>query len=662
MKHAYPLITTPCNHKTRYGDESAEDEVDEVMQLSAVLKDAWKHYYHPLNYLPLTYGSIESFERTFSALVRASLPYSLLQARLKTFFIANPIHKMDESSTGLEVYLQLLGVGLKEELESIIAEILSNEITKYVEESYTELFYKSVLEYYECWLNKQLLPALSLLFNGADVDGNFREKLSELGKDAIVNLRTREIYQLVSQYSYSKHGIRDLKAGMNRSTQRASVVSVFQQQCQRHLLHGGVDTFHILSMYIQTIKSFTLLEPRGVLLEKVSRPIRRYLREREDTISVIVAGLLGDTSNIPELAAGFKKGGGNSKSESDYVDDLADPNWNPDPLDAPPDFMKEKTADIAGCLISLYENKDIFVKEFVSVFADRLLESDDTINEVKAKLDLLKARFGDQDLQKLDVMINDIDQSLDIDRALHTRKIQGKPVTVKLNAKILSRMYWPTLPESELVLPDAIEKQLKLYSDGYSKIKQGRRLKWLKNVGTVDIELQLEDRNLEFQVTPEQSAVIASFQEGPKSVEDISEAFSMDETKARQMIIFWVGKKVLAKNKNTQKYYVLERESDLDEDDEGNNNLDDVDMVALTREDQKAKEESELYWPFIRGMLTNHGTMPLDRIHTFLKMLVPADQGGYTKTVEELEKFMGYLVNEEKLEENNGGFKLAASK
>lgn len=651
MKHAYPMINLPGGGKSNgYGEDGSE----QVLQIAAVLKDAWKHYNYPIRLLPFSPGSVETFERSFNALVRTALPYNQLQKRMKNFFEQNPIHKMDQSSIGLEIYQLLVGVGLKEDLETIVAEVIAAEIRKYVRESYSEVWHVSVLDPFRVWLTQSLIPALELLL-GRSEGQEMENRLLELGGDAIVDLRIQELFDIVVDYPNSTAALQDLRTSLKKSGQRATAVSVFQQSCSRRLLQGGANTVDILSGYIATIKSFAILEPRGVLLEKVSRPIRRYLREREDTIAAIVSGILGDeSSQLGYLSEELVKG----KQEGDDMDDLSDPNWQPDPLDAPPDFMKGKTSDIVGCLISLYENKDIFVKEFVSIFADRLLQEKEAVDDIMMKLEFLKLRFGEQELQKLDVMVKDINESKRIDKALHTTKVQGRSITKKVHAKVLSRLYWPTFTDSSLILPDVIENQLQMYSEGYSKIKQGRKLKWLRNIGTVKIELQLEDRKLEFDVTPEQSAVIAFFQEGSRTVQQICEAFEMDESKSRQLIMFWVNKRVLARDQNeAQRYYVREREIEDDGQDEGA--VDDVGTGTLSREEERAREESELYWPFIRGMLTNHGTMPVDRIHTFLKMLVPADKG-YTKTIEELERYLNFLVNEEKLEEApGGGYKLA---
>lgn len=94
------------------------------------------------------------------------------------------------------------------------------------------------------------------------------------------------------------------------------------------------------------------MDPKGVLIDRVARPIRRYLKDREDTVRVIVAGLLADAEQES------KEGGRHGTGQEDVLVDLAielsraselaaqneddqdldwdDMQWNPDPVDAGP--------------------------------------------------------------------------------------------------------------------------------------------------------------------------------------------------------------------------------------------------------------------------------------------------------------------------------------
>lgn len=163
------------------------------------------------------------------------------------------------------------------------------------------------------------------------------------------------------------------------------------------LLQPGASTVEILQVYISLIRSFSLLDSKGVLLDKVARPIRRYLKDREDTVKVIVTGLLADTEDddgepavstgdvLVELAIELNRA---SEIAAHHADDDADldwddMNWTPNPIDAAPDYKKSKGSDVVGSLISLFDSKDVFVKEFQNIMGERLLKKDfDKVKEV----------------------------------------------------------------------------------------------------------------------------------------------------------------------------------------------------------------------------------------------------------------------------------------
>lgn len=154
----------------------------------------------------------------------------------------------------------------------------------------------------------------------------------------------------------------------------------FQRSCAKRLLHGGANTVDILFGYISGIKCFSVLDSRGVLLERISRPIRRYLKEREDTIGELVSGLLGqDSSSIKDLAAELSSP--QTRQSAGLAVFQAESNWFPDPLDAPADFSTDNNFDIIGNLLSMYDSKDGIIKELVRRFAATMLLPSDQVSE-----------------------------------------------------------------------------------------------------------------------------------------------------------------------------------------------------------------------------------------------------------------------------------------
>nr|DAD21287.1 TPA_asm: hypothetical protein HUJ06_022750 [Nelumbo nucifera] len=76
------------------------------------------------------------------------------------------------------------------------------------------------------------------------------------------------------------------------------------------------------------------------------------------------------------------------------------------------------------------------------------------------------------------------------------------------------------------------------------------------------------------------------------------------------------------------------------------------DRSVASVEEQILKEMT-VYEKFIMGMLTNFGSMALDRIHNTLKMFCVADPP-YDKSLQQLQSFLSSLVSEEKLELRDG--------
>jgi anaphase-promoting complex subunit 2 len=55
------------------------------------------------------------------------------------------------------------------------------------------------------------------------------------------------------------------------------------------------------------------------------------------------------------------------------AEDYSDMNWDPEPIDAGPDFRANKPSDVVSTLVSIYDSRDLFVKELQVLLAQRLL-------------------------------------------------------------------------------------------------------------------------------------------------------------------------------------------------------------------------------------------------------------------------------------------------
>lgn len=62
-------------------------------------------------------------------------------------------------------------------------------------------------------------------------------------------------------------------------------------------------------------------------------------------------------------------------------------------------------------------------------------------------------------------------------------------------------------------MPSQLLEQFTEYANEYAKIKRGRKLAWMDHLGTVDIEIQLEDREVIVEASPVQTAVLYAFED-----------------------------------------------------------------------------------------------------------------------------------------------------
>ena len=51
------------------------------------------------------------------------------------------------------------------------------------------------------------------------------------------------------------------------------------------------------------------------------------------------------------------------------------------------------------------------------------------------------------------------------------------------------------------------------YAEGFTEFKPDKKLHWLPQLGTITLEIELQDRTIEAEVTPIEAAVIGLFEE-----------------------------------------------------------------------------------------------------------------------------------------------------
>lgn len=511
------------------------------------------------------------------------------------------------------------------------------------------------------------------------------ERWRDVAIGRLATLRIKELFDIVLHWPESTGGLEDLRSAVATPQRRLQLTDTFSATLHRRLLHPGRSTLDILQTYISMIRTFHALDHSKVLLDRVVHALQLYLCQRDDAIRIVVTGLLSNPSDLDasegrrklvELAVILNEPSQQQRRQADDDDlDWDDMTWVPDPVDAGVNYKRPKNEDVIGTLINALGSQDIFIKEFQLIIAERLLSTQPGFQQETKVLGLLKKRFGENALQNCDVMIKDIQDSKRVDailrkniKAVTTSQADG----ISYHSKILSRLFWPSLPKDSFAVPAPVAELQNQYETGFEQLKSSRKLTWLDHLGSASVKLDLEDRSVEFECKTYEAAVIYDFQEdgttppGPqqRTFNDLWAKLMIDEDLLGLALRFWVSKRVL-RDIGDQTYVVLERLQD----DEGVGQPADaasqakagVDSGQLSPRkpknlDVKEKERRAVYWQFIVGMLTNSGpTMPLGQISMMMKMLI-AD--GCPWSNEELQEFLGERVAEGELELAGGKYRL----
>lgn len=489
----------------------------------------------------------------------------------------------------------------------------------------------------------------------------------------LASLRIQELFDIALNWPESQGGLEDLRLAVTTPQRRLQLTDAFSLALQKRLLHPGRSTLDILQTYISMIRTFHALDHSKVLLNRVVHALQLYLCQRDDAIRIVVTGLLSnpetaDTqegkTKLVELAVLLTTSSQQQRRQIDDEDlDWNDMTWVPDPIDAGVNYKRPKNEDVIGTLINALGSQDIFIKEFQSIIAERLLSKQATFVQETKVLSLLKKRFGEAALQNCDVMMKDIQDSKRVDAVICKNirsELDRKTESVSYHTKILSRLFWPNLAKESFVVPPPVAEIQKQYDHGFEELKSSRKLTWLDNFGTATVKLELEDRTVELECKTYEAAVIYAFQDAPqRAFNDIWAELMMDEDLLGLALRFWVGKRVL-RDVGNQTYAVLERldddkataEADAAPDAQGGEDG----AVPSPRKTKKEDERRVVYWQFIVGMLTNSApSMPLGQILMMMKMLI-AD--GCSWSNEELQEFLAEKMVAGELELVGGKYRL----
>ncbi|KAG8469363.1 hypothetical protein KFE25_005818 [Diacronema lutheri] len=551
------------------------------------------------------------------------------------------------------------------------------------------------------WLSRQLLPWLDAISAAADArvgvgwagaplppprrpapPSVWAVRLTQFVHETFGSLRSAELFDIVCDFPDSRAALLDLALCLRHTHQHAQLAASLRAALENRLLRPGVATAQVLQLYIQTIQALHLLDPTGLLLQRVSAPVCDYLQRRTDTVHQIVKSII-DNAAAPELGAPLLADGDGADSDADGSAGgggrAAAPldaalRWRPLAADA--DIAGSAAArargDVLSMLVSIYGSREVFVSEYRAMLADKILgpagaRAFDADHERK-NIESLKVRFGEAALQQCEVMLRDLTESRRVGRVLGEAAAPREgTLDGAFNVTVLSRSCWPALPDDEgLAIHPTVERSLSRFERLYAHHKSPRKLVWKRSLGAVKLDLEIGGVTVcDVVCTPAQATILLHFaDEGRWALRQLAEKMGVDATALRRKMSHWLSRGYLVEVEGAAEatFEVAahlggggQELAQAHDDDDGGGDAAGSAADALERE-----KETGVLTAFISNMLTNLGALPLSRIHTMLKMFLSGTRK-YDQSEAQLDALLMRLVEEDKLEFAAGKFSLKAA-
>ncbi|ORY29102.1 hypothetical protein BCR39DRAFT_593973 [Naematelia encephala] len=611
-----------------------ENIITEMLERLAVWLRAWGLPLRSFNEPKM----ISTFTTTFHQLLHSTLP-STFPAHLESYLFASlsRLPNLDEESSTSNSMKNLQRIpppsphltrlGVIPRYSTVVSRVAHEEISRIAREEAVKGWDERRLGRARQRVGDGVANWLAGMYDGNDQQIALRPMFSRFDYflcKCFFDIRTDELFDIIVDYPDSMAALDDLKECLFKVDQRSVLVDKLKAANLKRLLHPGAETKDVIQQYISTIRCLRILDPPGVLLHKVADPIRKHLRDRPDTIRCIVTTLVEGEELQDENEA---SGGLISSTNDDTVEDFTDPKWEPEPVDAAPEFRSGKASDIISTLVSIYETREVIIKELQVLLATRLLavKDYDAVREADKEvrtIELLKIRFGEQALQVCDVMLKDMADSKRIDDRV------GSDLKTNVHPLVISRMFWPPFQASSLHLPPKLAAVQEAYEAAFHRFKPDKRLRWLQNAGTPTVKLEFADRIVEVEATPIQASIAELFEQQAKwTTDELVQKLSLGNNGVvKNALAFWASHGVVKEDGGV--WVLLEDPDNIVEP----SAMPAPVLAAAPLPPPPGSAKAVVVWFYVTRILTNIGPQHAREIHHHLRLV-----RDYDMRVEQLE-------------------------
>ena len=323
--------------------------------------------------------------------------------------------------------------------------------------------------------------------------------------------------------------------------------------------------------------------------------------------------------------------------------------WHPDPLSAHPTLVSRvgRHDELLAVLFGLAETNDELMDEYRSLLAARLIDSDGYARDDEVvRNERMKARVGEEHIRGAEVMVRDIENSRRIVARVN-KELDGAPIdslrtllpqplpsavvasslalTERWSLYFLSHEFWPTtLIEPSLALstftPPTLHSTLHTIAAAtYQRLFKPRAIRWLPLLGSVDVTVELADREVRLTCDPLAATVLSVFEGGDVrwTVTEVCERVGLGEDEAavvRSKLSWWMGRSVLRERDG--RYEVIETR--------GSEDTFEGDEDAAGDEEQEAAkpasgDSGEVSLYILSTLSTMGPRLSLSQLHNYLK-------------------------------------------
>ncbi|KAA6398309.1 MAG: hypothetical protein EZS28_006166, partial [Streblomastix strix] len=249
----------------------------------------------------------------------------------------------------------------------------------------------------------------------------------------------------------------------------------------------------------------------------------------------------------------------------------------------------ETRLDEIVAVLQYCHNKDIFLYELVGFLFERINEQGNKVltNEVveKAFIAKLKQAFGETYTQKLDRILQDRDLQIEMQTQFKEfSQDKGLIPEIDLQAQVLQKYRYSGLKSKSLNIPENIQQALQSFEQFYKDYQPERQIKWLPQLGSVEVQVQFSSKLCNITMQPTQAVVLLQFADGAqKSVKDLGQILKMKKEEV-QLNVESLMQNIPILIRAAEGIEQEEQQQDDDEEQEENSELGDDEQLKLNKE------------------------------------------------------------------------------